>query len=522
MAAGNIPDQNIVKYKLDRGLWEVDSTGSSPPDESFSKVFTNLYVKADGSLQVRPTSYPWISFNAATQAATLKVPLKYTVGLFSNTAPAKALVFDPEYNYSTTPKRAFVISQPGSGNTNAFANIGNYFITDFVEYNGTIYFSTPTNGVYKITTFTWPGPTITPTAVASSPNLDGMIFFKSRLFGFKGSTIYFTDVTTTAAPNPETWATSVNTVIINSTGATPKIYKLMVFNDRLMIFTDNGLYTLSIQGQPASWLLKPLDLAIQVNSFECAVEYRGHIYFVDATGVWMTNGSSSQLISEPIKYNFIYSTFGSSFRILRVGSFLMVYMAYTTVFGGVQDETCYYTSFDNLGSWGKYQGGDTGMLPIASLNKVPLTTNTYANEAVLLHEIGGSNFVILSDWQAAGYLDDYNRTALGFTLTTSDLAVGSDIEDKYVKYGYMVLNNEFNGGSMSINVNVNGTEAIIPTTYGTGTLTGQRVIKFEVGVRVRRLTVSVSYAVPTGPGAIIEGLYFVVGTERTSTEKFEF
>ena len=178
-----------------------------------------------------------------------------------------------------------------------------------VNYNGTYYLFLA-DGVYKLSNINWTAGTFSTVLVANSPVGDVQsIHFFDRLWTAKGSKIFWTDAISSPGGLPDTWDLTNNFAVIVGKNGPAKIYKLIPLGSRIFIFTSQGLFALTITGSPSDWYSRPLDDNAIVNSYECAFEVGGLIYFISIYGVFVTNGSDSIKLSGPIENYFLAGNF---------------------------------------------------------------------------------------------------------------------------------------------------------------------------------------------------------------------
>lgn len=182
-----------------------------------------------------------------------------------------------------------------------------------VNYNGTFYVFYDT-GVHKITAVDWVASSFTISSVVGSPTAIEVppIHFFDRLWTAQGNKLLFTDAIATPGALPETWNTGTNFISIIGENGPGKIYKLIPVGSRIYIFTSQGLFSLTIAGNPSDWYLRSMDENAIVNSYECAFEVGGLIYYVTIYGVFVTNGADSIKLSGPIENFFLAGNFDSS------------------------------------------------------------------------------------------------------------------------------------------------------------------------------------------------------------------
>lgn len=175
-------------------------------------------------------------------------------------------------------------------------------VTGICQYGGTIYYSLWLDGVKKITAINWATDAVTSSAIASTAGgtLLGLFAFKDRLWGWNEFNLFYTDIAP-AAGLPETWAFAVNRVPFVGPNGAGNIKKIIPLGNRLAVFTTNGLFTLLVEGAPASWIQRVLDSRSISTTSQCAFESKGIIYYVNTQGVWATNTLSITPLSSVIE-----------------------------------------------------------------------------------------------------------------------------------------------------------------------------------------------------------------------------
>ncbi|MBA2350101.1 MAG: hypothetical protein H0V81_17640 [Solirubrobacterales bacterium] len=173
------------------------------------------------------------------------------------------------------------------------------------QYNDTIYFSLLNDGVKKITAINWSTDTITYTSVVSSAlgSIVGLFTFKDRMWGWFGNKLYFTNLPAVGG-QPETWALAANVIPFVGPNGAGVIENVIPLGNKLAIFTTNGLFTLLVEGAPASWILRILDSKSICTASRCAFESKGIIYYINNQGVWATNNMSVTKLSGVIEDQF--------------------------------------------------------------------------------------------------------------------------------------------------------------------------------------------------------------------------
>ena len=152
----------------------------------------------------------------------------------------------------------------------------------------------------------WATPTVTVVAITDAPsNTYGLFAFKDRLWTWDYNKIYYTDVPASPGAYPETWDTTGNFIHIGANAGSGEIYSIVPVGTKLFVFTATGLYTVSVIGSPANWIVRVLDKTVKCNQNNCALVSEGLMYFVDVTGVYVTDGSSVNLITKAIDNVFV-------------------------------------------------------------------------------------------------------------------------------------------------------------------------------------------------------------------------
>lgn len=183
-----------------------------------------------------------------------------------------------------------------------------YPASNWVQYSDRIYAFFSGVGVKKLSGWdftTASNVSLTETLIAGSPNLSTISYsyvtfldlYKDRLFLTIGNRVYYTD---TAAPGgyPETW----NTASGFFTVASPSISYTTVFNNIMYLFTPTGVWSLQVNGPPASWLLRKINETINVNHAGAVCFNQGLFYYIANNNdihAWNTQDNPNH-ISGPI------------------------------------------------------------------------------------------------------------------------------------------------------------------------------------------------------------------------------
>ncbi len=186
-------------------------------------------------------------------------------------------------------------------------------VSSFVRYKDVVYFvyndyAAATCKLYKITAFDWALDSITYSLVLTLPAImDGSFFFKDRMWFYSEDKLFYTELVTIAAPNPENLP-STNYIRFNAHKGYYSILQAVPLGNRLLVFTKGGMYSLLVEGPPPSWSRKLLDASVRMYSGQCAFEANGLVYYASNTGVYVTNGLYSTKISSVIEDVFTSNT----------------------------------------------------------------------------------------------------------------------------------------------------------------------------------------------------------------------
>ena len=252
--------------------------------------------------------------------------------------------------------------RPGEGSGDGFMTVdvgstaGN--VANVCQYGSTFYFSS-VDGVHKILTFNWSTDAITFAQVVSSDNqlLWGLFAFKDRLWGWNGDKLFYTDVAPVGGL-PETWAPATKFVPFRGPGGLATIVNVVPVSNKLVVFTTAGLYTLTVQGEPSSWINRLLDAkskSTQGGNVACGFEANGIVYYANSRGVFATNTIDTIKLSSTIEDNF-YNAGELYITLNFLDDGMLLSMTKKTGLGQVDSSTCklFYSKLDPIAwtSWG--------------------------------------------------------------------------------------------------------------------------------------------------------------------------
>lgn len=157
----------------------------------------------------------------------------------------------------------------------------------------------------------------------TSPNGTHLTSFKDRLFMINSvhssgqeSRLYYSDSAIPPASGTGTWP--ANNFIDILPGSGEFCVATVVFNDQLIIFKNRSTWVLNADGQPTSWVLRNLHPTIGCIGRGTPIIINGFIYFLAQDGVYRTDGTTFERISEPVDaYMQGFSTTNSASVLIR-------------------------------------------------------------------------------------------------------------------------------------------------------------------------------------------------------------
>jgi hypothetical protein len=299
----NVYGEEIYKIALGQGIYTAELASNIP--DGFSAQAFNLVATGDSlenRMGIRPSSVDYKKTHTNIPSGFYHKFFQLRTGDAAN----------PQWGWvNITSGAASTMSfirggLPGEGSGDGYMEIDMSAIaptTGICSYFDRIYFSVVGVGTHRITNFNWTADTITYTLLGSSAGVYGLFSFKDRLWGWTGDQLFFTEV---AAPGgyPETWNTATNFINFRGPNGYSGIIDVKVIGNRLLVFTQTGLFSLIVEGQPASWILRLLDGDSISTHPNCAFEAKNIVYYVNTQGVWATNGLYTTNLSRVIEDQF--------------------------------------------------------------------------------------------------------------------------------------------------------------------------------------------------------------------------
>ncbi len=312
-----IYSEETIAVNFAQGLYSADLPSAIP--EGYCSVCENV-VATGTSIESRygfKNTSDSISYEYTEHTSTRVAPFMSFLGSTGNTNNPSIMWGDEGASGGATNNIHFVRDgNPFNSPAGAITTDG-YFVATFpskflsaVNYNGNVYFSTDA-GVYKITSITWGAvPSFSYAPTASMPvGLTGeLIHFVDRLWSVKNNILYYTDPPISPGANPDIWSTTNFIVVVGKQGPA-NIYKMIPIGTRIYLFTSVGIFILSVLGSPTDWYVRSYDESAFFNSYECAFERQGIIYYVTNTGVYLTTGSNTVKLSGMIENYFLQGNY---------------------------------------------------------------------------------------------------------------------------------------------------------------------------------------------------------------------
>lgn len=322
-------------------------------------------------------------------------------------------------------------------------------------------------GISRITVWNWSTDAITHASVTTAiTDAKGLVSFKDRLWCFKGNLLYYTDIAAFGG-YPETWAPATQQIPIDGQSGTGTIEQIVPFGNRMLIFTNMGVFTLTVAGAPTSWILKSLDARSSASSGQCAVEAGGLVYYADNRGVWSTDSLETAKISGTIEDAFFQSTWGLKTKLNYLDDGLLLSItAYwksgTNIQLDCEKSKVFYTKLDNI-AWAQWTIGSTVATPSDFLDYCIVEIFSSSDELYTQLVDGPLHYMLVAVTKSTGSVAasvqiqlvayDSSRDSLRVPLTssTSELRtdeiilslrtryVDADIKhrNKSIKYAYL-------------------------------------------------------------------------------------
>ncbi len=174
-----------------------------------------------------------------------------------------------------------------------------------IQYANVVYIITGGSGLYE-----YDGTTLS--AIGSTPSGTFIGVFKDRLFALNSSTALNSRLYFSNALDPNTWS-GTNFIDIN-TGDGEFLVAFYPINDKLLIFKNQSVWSLFVQGSPINWILRLTRRDIGCVARKTLTEIDGFLYFLDKDAIYKTDGFNFVDISIKIKKRFLSDLYYLSFN----------------------------------------------------------------------------------------------------------------------------------------------------------------------------------------------------------------
>jgi len=249
------------------------------------QTLTNFEIGDLGQIKTRP------GFKRVHDGVQLgNFPVRF-IGQHSTDNLNQIIVQTVTDGYSTLHGRGLLYYTNNSGSTwtnmGASINLSCGRSSQFGEGNSNI----PTlTGLY-----TWNGSTLTgPVSGTKLSSYTGLLA-QDRYFTIENSTgnIWFSDPGNAASyPGSNTIGFTVDNK--------DNIVGILPYRDRVVIFFQNSIRVLYLNGPPASWVMKFLPFYMGVQNQDCYYVYNDLIYFLSSEGLFRTDLTQLEELSKPI------------------------------------------------------------------------------------------------------------------------------------------------------------------------------------------------------------------------------
>jgi len=369
------------------------------------------------------------------------------------------------------------------------------------------------------------------TLLATSPaNTKGLIFFKSRLFGWVRNRLHWTDEITVGG-YPETWNTAVNFADIPSY-STPTIHNIHIMNNTMYLFCQDGVYTLQVYGPPSSWVLKKVFPGIKTFSTGDSIlsSDGSFIYYTDRRSVFAFNGESVFEIGIPIKEIFTWSSYFivTQLNVFQKGFLLTIQQVEQYVDGfalnrAITSRVFYYTGT----VWTEITIGVNTLIAVNSTFcnvRVPAwaSSTDYLDSYVNLTV--GTSYTAVNN-----YITKYNDNSYGMDLVTDVVQPSlrvpvkeNLINMKKFKYGFLDLFKGVSNDLIYTSTYAPGIAVAEEALSTVGALETNMVLKFKLPQMSRRLSLRLRFlSVFATRGMVpfkIKKVSLVLNTHRTTPD----
>lgn len=527
--------EETLKIPMNRGLWYNRANDSIP--EGYCSEFVNLLVDDIGNVIPRGAFRPVILTGDGVTPGVTGAYTFLSAFITENR-------FRPVGGYGTNTTafldtwNKYAVNYRGSIAQKAFNNVNldTGYAGPLVQYRDRFYFVTA-GGIRRFSGLSFVAPATTAAAYteavveATITSLSGLIFHKTRLFGWIDNRVKFTDEVTVGG-YPETWNVAANFFDLPSDGA-PTIHAMFNINGMLYIFSEDGVYTASIYGSPVNWTVKAYDKSLLINDPRKICQSRnGIVYYSDGSTVYAYNGERSIEVGQPIKDALRYpeSSGGIAHKIFPFENGIIVNVLHYTSGGDLMFGKLYY--FDgNL--WTEITIGTNDIIEVGYAFTNPTisgntlvpdnkSTSTSFLNVFLGSFVGGGTSVVLYyvDDKYQDYISDNTYDNIVCAMTVP--AHASVVHEKRFKYGYLDLYSDpITLTKDDVSQDITGTPDTLPLLPLS--LDKNYLVKFKLPQLVRRLALRFTMDLQGFDSGYspfkLKGLYALMNTHRTEPDE---
>lgn len=273
---------NPIILKQFEGHYPLKLDGQIP--ENGFQSLENFLVTSRGTLRARP---------GLTTIGSAGFQLGEIRGIWTQSDGTRFLIID-EFNSS-----ALGVTQLSMDGDTATTISNGTICSLLLQWNDEAYIFAQVTALK-----TWDGTTATTTPVTVTANVGTV--FKSRMFVANNSSgslantqVRYSEIFDLDAPDTTDGWPSLNTIDINSQDG-DFITAMAVLNDTLIVFKRFSTWAVYVEGLPP-WTVRNLHPNIGCIGRDTVQVIGGLLYFRAATGVYRTDGTTFELLSDPIK-----------------------------------------------------------------------------------------------------------------------------------------------------------------------------------------------------------------------------
>jgi len=302
--------EETLTVDVSKGLWLSESNDVIPV--GYCSEFTNLVVDGEGSVCIRGgidnaddlvIDKTLLLAHPAVDSSPPDYMWNTSVYAFSvqNTA-AGGPAFIVSYQRTASNSALFWITTRGnSPMTSQDMDVNTRKVLDLVQYRDRYYAcNQDKTEIYQVSNFdpNYVGA-ITTTLLFTVPGVKGLVSIGDRIFGYSDTRIYYTDIAA-AGGYSETWL-KTNFATIPPAANGTVIHRIISHQNKLYIFTDNGVYIWLVEGPTTSWSLQLVNTQVKIFSKFSVALIKNLFILTDKTDIFYFDGSEITSMGAPMK-----------------------------------------------------------------------------------------------------------------------------------------------------------------------------------------------------------------------------